>query len=96
MYSHTHTLTHSHTHSHTHSLTHKRTHTHTHTRSLTHSLTHLYQAITVKLTHDVPLEEVEQAIASHNEWVCVVPNNKVNRGTSLIRNTHSRVITIGL
>jgi hypothetical protein len=39
---------------------------------------------------------VEQAIASHNEWVCVVPNNKVNRGTSLIRNTHSRVITIGL
>ena len=34
------------------------------------------QAITIKLTHDVPLPEIKQAIATHNEWVSVVPNNK--------------------
>jgi aspartate-semialdehyde dehydrogenase len=34
------------------------------------------QALTVKLTRDAPLEEVEHAIASANEWVKVVPNKR--------------------
>jgi aspartate-semialdehyde dehydrogenase len=36
------------------------------------------QALTVKLTHDVPMEEVEAAIAGHNDWVKLVPNNKAD------------------
>ncbi|WP_041523498.1 aspartate-semialdehyde dehydrogenase [Gilvimarinus agarilyticus] len=34
------------------------------------------QALTIKLKKDVPLDEIEQIIASHNEWVKVVPNDK--------------------
>jgi aspartate-semialdehyde dehydrogenase len=34
------------------------------------------QALTVKLTHDVPLAEIESLIASAHEWVAVVPNVK--------------------
>ena len=34
------------------------------------------QALTVKLRHDIPLDEVEGLIASGNEWVKVVPNRK--------------------
>jgi aspartate-semialdehyde dehydrogenase len=34
------------------------------------------QALTVKLTHDVPLAEVERLLASAHEWVRVVPNEK--------------------
>jgi aspartate-semialdehyde dehydrogenase len=34
------------------------------------------QALTVKLTHDVPLKEIEQLLASAHEWVRVVPNEK--------------------
>lgn len=34
------------------------------------------QAITVKLNQDVPLAEIEAAIATANDWVRVVPNNK--------------------
>eukprot|EP00927_Polykrikos_kofoidii_P083392 TRINITY_DN8521_c0_g1_i1.p1 TRINITY_DN8521_c0_g1~~TRINITY_DN8521_c0_g1_i1.p1 ORF type:complete len:409 (+),score=72.18 TRINITY_DN8521_c0_g1_i1:88-1314(+) len=34
------------------------------------------QGFTVKLTRDVPLAEVEAAIAGHNAWVHVIPNNK--------------------
>ncbi|MDR3672544.1 MAG: aspartate-semialdehyde dehydrogenase [Holophaga sp.] len=34
------------------------------------------QAITIKLTQDVPLPEIEAAIAGHNPWVQVVPNTK--------------------
>lgn len=34
------------------------------------------QAFTIKLTRDVPLEEVTRIIAGHNEWVTVVPNEK--------------------
>lgn len=36
------------------------------------------QALTVKLTHDVPMEELEAAIAGHNDWVKLVPNNKAD------------------
>jgi aspartate-semialdehyde dehydrogenase len=34
------------------------------------------QALTIKLTRDVPLAEIEQILASANEWVRVIPNNK--------------------
>ncbi len=34
------------------------------------------QAFTLKLKKDIPLAEVEQLLASHNEWVKVVPNDR--------------------
>jgi len=34
------------------------------------------QALTIKLRQDVPLAEIEQMIAEHNQWVKVVPNNR--------------------
>lgn len=34
------------------------------------------QAITLKLTKDLPLNEIEEIIKSGNEWVDLVPNNK--------------------
>jgi aspartate-semialdehyde dehydrogenase len=34
------------------------------------------QGLTLKLNRDVPIEEVEQIIASANEWVRVVPNDR--------------------
>jgi len=34
------------------------------------------QALTIKLNRDVPLDEINDIIASHNEWVKVVPNTR--------------------
>ena len=34
------------------------------------------QALTIKLTHDVPLAEIESLLAAAHEWVSVVPNDK--------------------
>ena len=34
------------------------------------------QAFTLKLKKDLPLSEIEQLLASHNEWVNVVPNDR--------------------
>jgi aspartate-semialdehyde dehydrogenase len=34
------------------------------------------QALTIKLTQDVPVDEIEDMIRSSNEWVTVVPNTK--------------------
>ncbi|MEQ1897600.1 MAG: aspartate-semialdehyde dehydrogenase [Vicinamibacterales bacterium] len=34
------------------------------------------QALTIKLTRDVPLDEVERLLAGAHEWVTVVPNEK--------------------
>jgi aspartate-semialdehyde dehydrogenase len=34
------------------------------------------QALTIKLTQDIPLDVIENAIASANDWVSVVPNDK--------------------
>ncbi len=34
------------------------------------------QALTIKLTHDVPLDEIAQALAEANDWVRVVPNDR--------------------
>jgi aspartate-semialdehyde dehydrogenase len=34
------------------------------------------QALTIKMTKDVPLDEVHGIIAAHNDWVKVVPNDR--------------------
>lgn len=34
------------------------------------------QALTIKLTRDLPIEEIESIIASSNDWVKVVPNTR--------------------
>ncbi len=34
------------------------------------------QALTIKLTRDVPLAEIESRLAAAHEWVAVVPNDK--------------------
>jgi aspartate-semialdehyde dehydrogenase len=34
------------------------------------------QALTIKLTRDVPLDEIHGIIAAHNDWVKVVPNER--------------------
>jgi len=34
------------------------------------------QALTIKLTKDVPIDEITDIIASHNEWAKVVPNTR--------------------
>ena len=34
------------------------------------------QALTIKLKQNVPLDEIEQILAAHNDWVKVVPNDK--------------------
>jgi aspartate-semialdehyde dehydrogenase len=34
------------------------------------------QALTIKLKRDVPLDEINDIIASNNQWVKVVPNNR--------------------
>ncbi|CAB5112521.1 Aspartate-semialdehyde dehydrogenase (EC [Olavius algarvensis associated proteobacterium Delta 3] len=34
------------------------------------------QAFTIKITQDLPVDEIEAILASHNDWVTVVPNEK--------------------
>ncbi|ORC37736.1 aspartate-semialdehyde dehydrogenase [Marispirochaeta aestuarii] len=34
------------------------------------------QALTIKLTKNAPMDEIEEIIAGHNQWVELVPNNK--------------------
>src|SRR3569623_1009027 len=34
------------------------------------------QALTIKLTQDVPLDEIHAMLASHNDWVNVIPNER--------------------
>ena len=34
------------------------------------------QAMTIKLTRDVPLDEINEILAAHNDWVKVVPNQR--------------------
>ncbi|MGF1749397.1 MULTISPECIES: aspartate-semialdehyde dehydrogenase [Vibrio] len=34
------------------------------------------QALTIKLKQDVPMDEVEEIIATHNDWVKVIPNER--------------------
>jgi aspartate-semialdehyde dehydrogenase len=41
------------------------------------------QALTIKLKQDVPMDEIEDIIASHNEWVKVIPNDRDITGQEL-------------
>ena len=41
------------------------------------------QGFTIKLRHDVPLDEIESALDSANEWVRLVPNDKEATATEL-------------
>lgn len=41
------------------------------------------QALTIKLKKDVPLDEINDIIASHNQWVKVVPNTREASMTDL-------------
>ena len=34
------------------------------------------QALTIKLKEDVPMDEIEEIIATHNDWVKVIPNDR--------------------
>jgi len=34
------------------------------------------QALTIKLTKNVPLDEIHGIVAEHNDWVSVVPNER--------------------
>ena len=34
------------------------------------------QALTLKLKKNVPMDEIEEMIASHNDWVKVIPNDR--------------------
>jgi aspartate-semialdehyde dehydrogenase len=36
------------------------------------------QALTIKLKKDIPLDEISDMLASANDWVKVVPNNKAD------------------
>lgn len=41
------------------------------------------QAFTLKLKKDLPLPEIEQLLAAHNEWVEVIPNDRKNTMSKL-------------
>ncbi len=41
------------------------------------------QALTIKLTRDLPLDEIEDIISSANEWVRVIPNEREETVQSL-------------
>lgn len=52
------------------------------------------QALTIKMTRDVPLDEISDIIASHNDWVKVVPNEKEVTMTDLTPAAVSGTLTI--
>lgn len=52
------------------------------------------QAVTLKLTHDVPMDQIEKAIKEHNQWVKLVPNNKEDTITQLTPAFASGTLTI--
>ncbi|MES2898286.1 MAG: aspartate-semialdehyde dehydrogenase [Pseudomonadota bacterium] len=55
------------------------------------------QALTIKLKKDVPLDEINDIIASHNQWVKVVPNTREAsmRDLSPAATTGSLTIPVG-
>lgn len=54
------------------------------------------QALTVKLTKDIPLEDIESAIAAANAWVQVVPNEKEATLQSLTPAAVSGTLTVAV
>ena len=41
------------------------------------------QAMTIKLRKDISVEKIEEILASHNEWVKVIPNDRDITATDL-------------
>jgi aspartate-semialdehyde dehydrogenase len=52
------------------------------------------QALTVKLTRDVPLQDVEQMLAAAHEWVTVVPNTREDSLRALTPAAVSGTLTV--
>ncbi len=52
------------------------------------------QALTIKLTRDVPVAEIEALVESHNQWVKLVPNNKAESLSQLTPTSVSGSLTI--
>ncbi|SHO48312.1 aspartate-semialdehyde dehydrogenase [Desulfopila aestuarii] len=52
------------------------------------------QGLTIKLKKDVPLAEIEHIIASHNEWVKVVPNDRAITSRELTPVKTSGTLTV--
>lgn len=52
------------------------------------------QAITVKLTRDIPLDDIQQLIANDNPWVRVVPNTKSDSLAQLTPAAVSGTLTV--
>jgi len=52
------------------------------------------QAITIKLTRDLPLADIEQMIAGDNQWVKVVPNTKADSLAHLTPAAVSGTLTV--
>ncbi len=52
------------------------------------------QALTVKLKKDVPMDEIEAIVASHNDWVKVVPNQRQASMTDLTPTAVTGTLTV--
>ena len=52
------------------------------------------QGFTIKLNQDLPLAEIEQIIAGHNEWVKVIPNDKASTLNGLTPVQASGTLTV--
>jgi aspartate-semialdehyde dehydrogenase len=52
------------------------------------------QAITIKLTKDVPIGEIEQLIANDNQWVKLIPNTKADSVAHLTPAAVSGLLTV--
>ncbi|MDL4863632.1 aspartate-semialdehyde dehydrogenase [Halomonas elongata] len=55
------------------------------------------QAFTIKLKQDVPLDEIEERIATHNDWVKLIPNDKdaTNDGLTPAAATGTLTVPVG-
>ena len=52
------------------------------------------QAITIKLTKDVPIGDIEQLIANDNQWVKLIPNTKADSVAQLTPAEGSGLLTV--
>ena len=52
------------------------------------------QALTIKLKNDVPLDEIEAIVASHNDWVKMVPNQREASMTDLTPTAVTGTLTV--
>jgi len=52
------------------------------------------QALTIKLKKDVPIDEIEAVVASHNDWVKMVPNERQASMTDLTPTAVTGTLTV--